>query len=420
MNAGNLDPEALAKEFASDPNISGGLAALGVVPINGGDFLTAQLPPPKWIIKDFIAVGMKGDIVAPAKCYKTYASMQLGICTTAGIDYLDKFKITEPHKAAYFNLELFDWNFQERLKAQTAALGADPEKLRENLLVFNLRGKALLLREHPEVFIDALVKFGAELAIIDPRYKLIDGAQKEDENTAAGLANFLSFRDKFAEHLAVAVVTHDPKGDTANRKGVDRGAGSYTAGADFDFRLTIDRADKWEKDNLVYVFDSEGRARPTPAPFGVRFNSDRQILTADEKVVPVKFGAKDNPKGDRKLKADATLHEQEQFRDTALQVVSRYGDNLRSIKTFKAAMEATRGGNVAILKADNYRSMIVEAGYLVTCPQIERKADGTLGKVKNGDTYISTRDHIVAYLEKFAPLAELPTAIKNQIHGMKL
>ena len=403
----NLPPNAeqlVDEEFSPENE----LAALGITPMTGATFLAAKLPPPKWIVRDIIAQGMKGDLCGSSKTFKTFAALQLALSVAAGIDYLGAFKITEPHRVAYFNLELFDWNFQERLRAQAAALGITEHEKLDNLLVFNLRGKGGALRDTTDAYIGALKNAGVEFTIIDPRYKLLKPG--EDENTGDGLREVLTLRDRLSEHFATLVVTHDPKGDTSAKKTTDRGAGSYTAGADFDFRLTIDRAEKWAKDNLVYVIDSEGRARPTPAAFGVTFDSNDQTFAADETVAPIKLGTKNTPTTDPTIKAEREREAQEAFKAAALAVVndhaSRAGSDkaaaLLNLDLFNAEVAKKPGAAVGIGKRDRLRKALVAQGVLVTCQEKRRDPKtGAVRNVKNGKTFISTPERIEVYLATF-------------------
>lgn len=374
-----------------------------VTPIALREFLATEPTPPTWIVRDFIAHGMKGDLCGSSKTFKTFAALQLGLCVAGGIDYLGAFKINEPHGVAYFNLELFAWNFWERAKAQASALGIADECF-DNFLVYNLRGNETTLRSQTQGYVDQLLASGTELVIVDPRYKLMQG--DESENTGEGLREVLALRDRLAEHFATLFVTHDGKGDTSAKKSTDRGAGSYTAGADFDFRLTIDRAEGWDKSNLVYVIDSEGRARPTPPAFGVRFDGDLQTFKADETVMPIKFGTKVTATTDPRIKAERERAKQDGYKTAALDVVNGAGDNLLDLDTFDLAVNAKQGAQgVGVNSRRKLRKSLVAQKVLSTCREKCRDENGGVRNVKNGKTYISTPERIERYLASFDNLA---------------
>lgn len=373
-----------------------------VTPITLREFLATEPAPPTWIVRDFIAHDMKGDLCGSSKTFKTFAALQLGLCVAGGIDYLGAFNINEPHGVAYFNLELFAWNFWERAKAQASSLGIADECF-DNFLVYNLRGKEATLRSQTQGYIDQMLAAGTELVFVDPRYKLMQG--DESENTGEGLREVLALRDRLAEHFATVFVTHDAKGDTAAKKSTDRGAGSYTAGADFDFRLTIDRADGWDKTNLVYVIDSEGRARPTPPAFGVRFDGDVQTFKADASVMPVKFGTKITPTTDPKIKAERERAKQDGYKTAALDVVNASGDKLLDLDTFDLSVNAKQGAQgVGVNARLKLRKSLVALKVLAVCREKCRDANGGVRNVKNGKTYISTPERIEKYLASFDTL----------------
>ena len=135
----------------------------------------------------------QGALFGKSKSRKSFFAIQLGLSVACGVKCLGFPAPERPRRVTYFNLELMPRFLQERMKAQTDALGLKPE--RGFFTVYNLRGRAHLLRD---AFTDAdgnavtenaltrqLRDNGTDLAIIDPRYKLMQGA--EDENSAQGL-----------------------------------------------------------------------------------------------------------------------------------------------------------------------------------------------------------------------------------------
>lgn len=423
------------------------LANAGIVIDDAADFLKRKIQPPSWIVQDFIAEHMKGDLCGGAKSMKTFSALQMAVCIAAGRDFLNVYHVAEKHTVAYLNLELFDWNAQERLNAQTAAAGLDidAEELRGRLCILNMRANPAALRgerdlgacakcpnkadchgvveklcrqEHADrivgAFCDALTKLGVELVIIDPRYKLIQPG--EDENTGDGLRGVLDLRNKLAQHFAVMIVTHDPKGDSAERKTTDRGAGSYTAGADFDFRLTIDRSRDYdeEADQLLYVVGAACRARKTPPKVGVRFDPESQVFRAEDGLTTETF----KPKG-RNGKSEADMlpekvaernaEKERAFMDAAVEVANEAGSQLLDTATFQQRILKKPGGAVATsTRSANFTALwkvaTGEHGVLKSQRAQERKANGTIGNTKERREYVSTPDRIAAYLKQFEGL----------------
>jgi len=384
------------------------LAQSGIVFTDAADFVAQPLPPPSWIVKDFIALKMKGDLCGSSKTQKTYLAQQLGESIAAGRNFLGAYHVAEPHAVAYVNLELFDWNFQERLRAQMSActdeagggLGIAAEELRGRFFVCNMRGcDASALRENVGAIIAYLKAKAVEFVIIDPRYKLLKPG--EDENTGEGLRSVLDMRDQLAEHFAVMLVTHDPKGDTSQKKTTDRGAGSYTAGADFDFRLTIDRAEGWTDENRICVVCAEGRARKTPPPIGVRFDDVSQIFRADKDVAAIKQDNRLGAHTNAQTRAARESVLQENYTRAARDIVERAGDNLLDVGAFDNKVATISGASLGINRRGPMRKNLVSTNILATCPELERKPGGGYGNKKNGKTFISTPERIEAYRQHY-------------------
>ena len=257
---------------------------------DAADFMAKQLPPFDWIVPDLIAVsggkGFKGDLFGKSKTSKTWLALQLAHCVAAGKPFLS-WNIPRPRNVAYFNLELIPTGEQERMADQQAALKIKHETLRGRLYVVNLRNRGHELRKHTEAVADELRRLKIDLAIIDPRYKLV--ADGEDENTAAGLRGVLNFRDALSEVCAVLVVGHDPKGDVGEKSITDRGAGSYTAGADFDFCLALS---PHETDGYT-VLSASSRYRPSPEDMTLSWDGQGgKVFNVERDIPAVKRTAK--------------------------------------------------------------------------------------------------------------------------------
>ena len=408
------------------------LAQAGMAIEDAADFLKRTIEQPQWIVSDFIAQHMKGDLCGGAKSMKTFAALQLAVCIAAGRDFLNVYHVDRQHTVAYLNLELFDWNAQERLNAQTTAAGldVDGETIRGRLYLLNMRANPAALRGqcdlgacgrcknrdacHGKVesicraqtaerivnaFSAVLKKHGVELVIIDPRYKLI--MPGEDENTGDGLRGVLALRDALARHFAVMIVTHDPKGDTAERKTVDRGAGSYTAGADFDFRFTIDRSKDYneEKDDLLYVVAAACRARKSPPKVGVRFDPAGQIFKAEDGISTELLTRKAKSGASEAEKTAKEREKQEAYAKAAVAVVeSQPPGVLLSCTEFDNAVAIQPGAYLPLNERGKYRKALVDKRVLKTTLERDAAAKPPQYVKKHGKTYISTPDRIDEYL----------------------
>ena len=371
------------------------LAAAGIAFRDWREFMANEPPPFDWIITDIVAHGMKGDLNAKSKQWKSFFGMQLALCISAGQSVLG-MQVPKARRCAYFNLELSDRGAWERGAAMGTATGATPA---DNMLyVVNLRGKADRLREHTPALVAEVSRLEIDLVILDPRYKLIgDG---EDENSAAGLRGVLQFRDALAETAAVLMIGHDPKGSTEGKSMADRGAGSYTAGADYDFSFALS---PHELDGYT-VLSTSCRYRQSPPDLTIRFDPERQIFDADpDTPAAVKQtrrgggGASSDPKDKakrEKLKLNALEDAVRNFADQS---------ELMGMGTFRQSIRATPEG--AAFGRDSLRTAIdslVEKGVIAKTPAKVRTEDGSVKNIKNGGWLVGSPEKIKEYDSKFS------------------
>ncbi len=369
------------------------LAAAGIAFRDWREFMANEPPPFDWIITDIVAHGMKGDLNAKSKQWKSFFGMQLALCISAGQSFLG-MQVPRARRCAYFNLELSDRGAWERGAAMGKATGVTPA---DNMLyVVNLRGKADRLREHTPALVAEVRRLNIDLVILDPRYKLIDDG--EDENSAAGLRGVLRFRDALAEAAAVLMIGHDPKGSTEGKSMADRGAGSYTAGADYDFSFALS---PHERDGYS-VLSTSCRYRQSPPDLTIRFDSAQQVFNADPdtpaavKQTRRRGGVSADPKDKAK---------REKLKLKALEdAVHNFADHseLMGMGTFRQSIRATPEG--AVFGRDSLRVAIdslVEKGVLARTPAKVRTEDGSVKNIKNGGWLVGTPEKIKVYDSKF-------------------
>lgn len=364
------------------------------------DFMANEPPAWDWIITNVIARNMKGDLNAKSKQWKSFFGMQLALCVSTGRTFLN-MSVPLARRCAYFNLEIIERGAWERGTAMEAAMDATPE--RGMLYVVNLRGKAHELREHTGALVAEVRRLGVDLVVLDPRYKLI--GEGEDENSAAGLRGVLDFRDALAEAAAVLMIGHDPKGDTAGKSMADRGAGSYTAGADYDFSFALS---PHELDGYT-VLSTSCRYRQSPPDLTICFDPDRQVFDADPDTPPtVKQtrrggGAATDPKEKaerERLKLDAL---EKAVRDFAAR------SELMSMGTFRQSIRAMPEG--AAFGRDTLRVAIdslVENGVIAKTPAKTRTEGDEVKNVKNGGYLVGTPEKVKGYDSKFDELPLQP------------
>ena len=390
-----------AEAQAAEEHAAEELAAAGIVFQDWRDFMANEPPAWDWIITDIIAKGMKGDLNAKSKQWKSFFGIQLALCVSTGQPFLN-MSVPAARRCAYFNLELIERGAWERGAAMSAATGATPAD--GMLYAVNLRGKAGELRKHAPALVAEVRRLGIDLVILDPRYKLID--ENEDENTASGLRGVLQFRDALAEVAAVLMIGHDPKGDTAGKSMADRGAGSYTAGADYDFSFALS---PHELDGYS-VLSTSCRYRKSPPDLTICFDPDREVFDADpDTPAAVKqtrrggggTSADPKDKADReRLKLDAL---EKAVRDFAAR------NDLMSMGTFRQSIKATPEG--AAFGRDTLRVAIdslVEKGVIAKTTAKARTDGGGVKNVKNGGYLVGTPEKVRVYDSRFEELPLQP------------
>ena len=401
-----MDPEiqqtiGAAQSQAAEAHADEALAAAGIVFQDWRDFMADEPPAWDWIITDVIAHGMKGDLNAKSKQWKSFYGMQLALCVSTGRPFLN-MQVPRARRCAYFNLELIERGAWERGATMSAAMDAMPG--RGMLYAVNLRGRAGELRNHTPALVAEVRRLGIDLVILDPRYKLI--ADGEDENNAAGLRGVLQFRDALADAAAVLMIGHDPKGSTEGKSMADRGAGSYTAGADYDFSFALS---PHELDGYT-VLSTSCRYRQSPPDLTIRFDPERQIFEA-EADTPATVrqtrrgggGANADPKDKaerERLKLDAL---EKAVRDFAAK------SDLMSMGTFRQSIRATPEG--AAFGRDTLRVAIdalIEKKVIAKTAAKVRTEGGGVKNMKNGGYLVGTSDKVKAYDDSFNELPLQP------------
>ena len=359
------------------------------------DFIRHEPPAWDWIISDVIAKGMKGDLNAKSKQWKSFFGMQLALCVSTGRPFLN-MHTPQARRCAYFNLELIERGAWERGATMGKALEITPE--RGMLYTVNLRGKADKLREHADALVAEVRRLGIDLIILDPRYKLI--GEGEDENSAAGLRGVLAFRDALAKAAAVLLIGHDPKGDTAGKSMADRGAGSYTAGADYDFSFALS---PHELDGYT-VLSTSCRYRQSPPDLTIRFDTGRQVFEVEADMpATVKQTRRGGAAADPKEKAERQRVKLDALEKTVRDFAAR--NEPMSMGMFRQSIRATPAG--AAFAENPFRVAIdalIEKGIVAKTREKVRTDGGGVKNMKNGIWLIGTPEKVAAYDKTFEHL----------------
>ena len=326
------------------------------------DFLAVPPPPLDCIVEELFEAGDKGEIIAPSKARKSFFAIDLAAHMAAGRDFLC-FKIPRPRRVLLFNLEIkSDW-MKRRFYRRLAAYGIQPEEIRANFHIVNARGKGHVVREQA---VEASRRAGAEVAIIDPRYKLL--LPTESENAGEGVQGVLDLQDAMAEAGTAAIlVGHDGKGTPGDKDDRDRGAGSGWTGRDCDFRIVLSPHADDPKEMLVLSL-----MRRNFPPFDeVSIRHEGDAFQLDEETAPRKetmFTRKQT------AKASAPL---DSHKPAVLEVLRKTGTPLPAGVLVARVQEACKIGEK---RAKALIATMEDAGELAATPRQAKKG----GEVRRG------------------------------------
>ena len=345
------------------------------------DFLATPPPPLDCIVEELFEAGEKGEIIAPSKARKSFFAIDLAAHIAAGKDWLC-FRIPRPRRVLLFNLEISRNWMKRRFYARLAAYGIRPDDIRDNFQVVNARGKGHVVREQA---VEAVRRARAEVAIVDPRYKLL--LPTESENAGEGVAGVLDLQDQIADVGAAAIfVGHDGKGTAGDRDDRDRGAGSGWTGRDCDFRIVL--SPHAEDPREMVVLSIMRRNFPPFEPVTLRHDGDGFQL--DTETAPRKettFTRKQEAQKAQPLDA---------LRPVVLDVLRQAGKALPAGVLQTKVREAARIGQK---RAAELIALCEDAGEIKSTPRQAKKG----GEVRRG-----TPEQVEAYMKPTLPLGGKP------------
>ena len=216
--------EAAAKVGAEEVTATQGS---GLPPFESAIVLADELPKmPDEIIEGVLLETHKMLLTGPSKANKTWGLIALAESVATGGCWLS-FRCAK-RRVLYVDFETDARTLQKRISTVAYAKGASPEDVRENLVVWPLRGKSCSLEEiAAELFVRCKPgDFG--MVVLDPAYMIQDG----DENNARDIREFFAKLDRLCVGLGCTVVIshHHSKGAQGMKSSIDRSSGSGVFG----------------------------------------------------------------------------------------------------------------------------------------------------------------------------------------------
>ena len=193
------------------------------------------------LIEGIFRKGRKGILTADSKAGKSFFAIEMAICVAAGKPFLGR-KCTKS-KVCYFNYEIDDVEFMQRIKDVAKSLKIPEAEFKDNLKIVHMRGLSIPLKTMKGNLIALLLKeqlYTREpfaLTILDPIYKITAG----DENSAKDVGVFCNDLDRIAKETGSAIfyTHHHAKGDQGMKKAMDRGSGSGVFARDPDLMIDL-------------------------------------------------------------------------------------------------------------------------------------------------------------------------------------
>jgi hypothetical protein len=273
-----------------------------------------KLAPPEWydsepvlkreLISGILRRGHIGIFNGHSKSYKSWTLLNCGMAVAMGRSWLG-FRALVPARVLYINMELDPEEFKIRVDKLAGGMGLSREALKGKMDFLNLKGHDCSLENLAATL--RLLRDPAspwELVFIDPTYKLLmAGLELDERNNADNIENnnaavgsmFCKLEGLAAElDLAIFLVHHFKKGNSAETANVDSGSGAGVFGRapDAIFSLHPVRDEDNEIVEDAYVVKTTLRYFPAVPDFGVRLDPHHLIFNRDITVNPDNLAGK--------------------------------------------------------------------------------------------------------------------------------
>ena len=190
------------------------------------------LAPP--LIEGVLRQGHKMLLSGPSKAGKSFALTELTVAIAEGLSWMG-WPCTRG-KVVYVNFELDRPSCLHRFADVYQAMGIKTNH-RDNIEIWNLRGKSMQLDKLAPKLIRRAKKVKPLAIILDPIYKALTG----DENSAEQMALFCNQFDRVCSEVGCSVIYchHHSKGAQGGKKAMDRASGSGVFARDPDALLDL-------------------------------------------------------------------------------------------------------------------------------------------------------------------------------------
>jgi hypothetical protein len=197
------------------------------------EFTALDIPKPPELIKGLLHQGSKMLISGGSKTYKTWVLIDMAVSVHTGTP-LWGLQTTQAN-VLYVNLELDRYFAQYRCKEVRRAKNIPNAK---GLRIWNLRSYSCDISELRSQLMPEILKGDYGLIVFDPIYKTYGG---RDENSVSDIAEIMNELEQIIRHTGAALVyvTHQTKGNQADKESIDRISGSGAFARDVDTGLIL-------------------------------------------------------------------------------------------------------------------------------------------------------------------------------------
>ena len=206
-------------------------------------------PEERYLLKPILERGDKGFVVSSYKTGKTLFLIQLTLCLSSGIPFLD-FEVPSPVKVLYVRFELKDFRFRKRLDLMVNGLGG-LDKVKTEPIFELVRGFNITEEKDFEWLLNLIEKHKAEVLLLDPLYKIAPLDLKDTANAMPLIRRYDLIFEAYPD-LSIITAHHMRKQAGNEKESWDSTYGPMFFFADMDFEIRIKPE---HKKNANFIFE---------------------------------------------------------------------------------------------------------------------------------------------------------------------